>query len=185
MADSFDVIVIDAGRGGYRAAVLGALCGLRVAVVEESTWGGCCLNRGCVPKKDWYRNARLIEAVGTTDGAWSGELRPDLARALETPARCVQKVRESHLGHMKRLGGRAIAGRACLTARDRVVVEHAGERRELAGAHLILATGAATTRHSPERSRATPSRPAPAPNCAPATPNVRTRSGTVRGLQRH
>ncbi len=86
---------------------------------------------------------------------------------------------------MKRLGGRAIAGRACLTARDRVVVDRAGKRRELAGAHLILATGAATTRHSPERWRATPSRPAPAPNCAPATPNVRTRSGTVRGLQRH
>ncbi len=73
MADSFDVIAI--GPGG------GALRGLRVAVVEESMWGGCRLNRCGVPKKDWYRDARLIKAVGTTDSDWFGELRPDLARA--------------------------------------------------------------------------------------------------------
>ena len=54
MSRPFDIAVIGSGPGGYRAAVLGALRGLRVAVVEKGDWGGCCLNRGCVPKKDWY-----------------------------------------------------------------------------------------------------------------------------------
>lgn len=94
MKDTYDVVIIGSGPGGYRAAVLGALRGLRIAVIEDSVWGGCCLNRGCVPKKDWYRSARLLEAARAAGGAWSGELRPDLARAWEHRRGVVRKVRE-------------------------------------------------------------------------------------------
>src|SRR3972149_6621944 len=59
---TFDLMVIGSGPGGYRAAVLAALRGLKVAIVEKDAWGGCCLNRGCVPKKAWYHSARLIAA---------------------------------------------------------------------------------------------------------------------------
>lgn len=143
--DAYDVVIIGSGPGGYRAAVLGALRGLRVAVVEDSVWGGCCLNRGCVPKKDWYRSARLIEAARAADGAWSGELTPDLARAWEHQRAVVQRVRESYLDYMKRLGIRAVSGRGRLESAQRVVVERAGERTQLDAAHIILATGSVPT----------------------------------------
>ena len=59
----FDLLVIGSGPGGYRAAVLAAQHGLRVAIVEKDAWGGACLNRGCVPKKTWYSTARLAAAA--------------------------------------------------------------------------------------------------------------------------
>ncbi len=52
MSESFDVIVIGAGPGGYVCAIRAAQLGLRVACVEKrATLGGTCLNVGCIPSK--------------------------------------------------------------------------------------------------------------------------------------
>lgn len=52
MAEVFDVVVIGSGPGGYTGAIRGAQLGLKVAVVEkDSTFGGTCLNIGCIPSK--------------------------------------------------------------------------------------------------------------------------------------
>ena len=52
MADVFDVVVIGSGPGGYVGAIRGAQLGLKVAVVEkDDTFGGTCLNIGCIPSK--------------------------------------------------------------------------------------------------------------------------------------
>lgn len=47
----FDLLVIGAGSGGARAARMAAQLGLKVAIIEESMFGGTCVNVGCVPKK--------------------------------------------------------------------------------------------------------------------------------------
>jgi dihydrolipoamide dehydrogenase len=52
MSEVFDVVVIGSGPGGYVGAIRGAQLGLKVAVVEkEKTFGGTCLNIGCIPSK--------------------------------------------------------------------------------------------------------------------------------------
>ena len=52
MPDSYDVIVIGAGPGGYVCAIRAAQLGMRVACVEKrATLGGTCLNVGCIPSK--------------------------------------------------------------------------------------------------------------------------------------
>lgn len=52
MADTFDVIVIGSGPGGYVCAIRAAQLGMKVAVVEKrATLGGTCLNIGCIPSK--------------------------------------------------------------------------------------------------------------------------------------
>ena len=52
MADSFDVIVIGSGPGGYVCAIRAAQLGMKVACVEKrATLGGTCLNIGCIPSK--------------------------------------------------------------------------------------------------------------------------------------
>ncbi|WP_342640408.1 dihydrolipoyl dehydrogenase [Rhodoligotrophos ferricapiens] len=52
MADSFDLVVIGTGPGGYVCAIRAAQLGLKVAVVEKNgTFGGTCLNIGCIPSK--------------------------------------------------------------------------------------------------------------------------------------
>lgn len=58
----FDLVVIGSGPGGYRAAVLAALRGLNVAIIEKDAWGGCCLNRGCVPNVARNKQRRKVFA---------------------------------------------------------------------------------------------------------------------------
>ena len=51
MNNSFDVIILGAGPGGYEAALKTAANGLKAALVEARDIGGTCLNRGCIPTK--------------------------------------------------------------------------------------------------------------------------------------
>ena len=55
--DTFDMIVIGGGPGGYVAAIRAAQLGLKTAVVEREHLGGICLNWGCIPSKALLRNA--------------------------------------------------------------------------------------------------------------------------------
>ena len=64
MADPFDLVVIGSGPGGYVCAIKAAQLGLKVAVVEKrKTYGGTCLNVGCIPSKALlYASERFEEA---------------------------------------------------------------------------------------------------------------------------
>jgi dihydrolipoamide dehydrogenase len=130
---TFDLVVIGSGPGGYRAAVLGALRGLEVAIVEQGVWGGTCLNRGCVPKKTWYATARLVAAsTGFAPRGIADHLTADLAQAWRHQRSVVDSVRASYVDYLGRLGVSAFTGRALL---------HAGRRVEVSG-HDTLAAGA-------------------------------------------
>ena len=50
-AYDYDLFVIGGGSGGVRAARMAADRGVCTAIAEESTFGGTCVNRGCIPKK--------------------------------------------------------------------------------------------------------------------------------------
>lgn len=64
MNDTYDVIVIGAGTGGYPAAIRAAQLGMRVACVERaSTLGGTCLNVGCIPSKALLRTTELYAQI--------------------------------------------------------------------------------------------------------------------------
>ena len=64
MADSFDLIVIGAGPGGYVCAIRAAQLGLKVACVEKrSTLGGTCLNIGCIPSKALLQSSENFHEV--------------------------------------------------------------------------------------------------------------------------
>ncbi|MEJ0052542.1 MAG: dihydrolipoyl dehydrogenase [Methylovirgula sp.] len=60
MANSYDVIVIGGGPGGYVAAIRAAQLGLKTAVVEREHLGGICLNWGCIPTKALLRSAEIF-----------------------------------------------------------------------------------------------------------------------------
>jgi len=61
--DTYDVIVIGGGPGGYVAAIRAAQLGLKAAVVEREHLGGVCLNWGCIPSKALLRNAEIAELL--------------------------------------------------------------------------------------------------------------------------
>ncbi len=59
MAETYDLIVIGGGPGGYVAAIRAAQLGLKTAVVEREHLGGICLNWGCIPTKALLRSAEI------------------------------------------------------------------------------------------------------------------------------
>jgi dihydrolipoamide dehydrogenase len=62
---SYDLIVIGTGPGGYVCAIRAAQLGLKTAVVEkEKTFGGTCLNIGCIPSKAFLHASELFEEAG-------------------------------------------------------------------------------------------------------------------------
>ena len=64
---SYDLIVIGTGPGGYVCAIRAAQLGLKTAVVEKrATFGGTCLNIGCIPSKALLHASELFEEAGHT-----------------------------------------------------------------------------------------------------------------------
>ena len=100
MADSFDVIVIGAGPGGYVCAIRAAQLGLKVACVEKlATLGGTCLNIGCIPSKALLQSSEHFEEAkhkladhGVTIGSVSLDLAKMQARKGEVVTANVKGV---------------------------------------------------------------------------------------------
>ncbi len=65
----YDLIVLGGGPGGYRAAELASLAGLKTVLVEKDRLGGTCLNRGCIPTKAYYADA--VAKLGPVKDMWS------------------------------------------------------------------------------------------------------------------
>ena len=74
MAETYDIIVIGAGPGGYVTAIRAAQLGFKTAVVDREHLGGICLNWGCIPTKallrsaDVYHSMNHAEAYGLSAG---------------------------------------------------------------------------------------------------------------------
>ncbi|HBX46122.1 dihydrolipoyl dehydrogenase [Limibacterium fermenti] len=102
MEDSYHVAVIGGGPAGYVAAIKAAQLGAKVAIVEKGTFGGTCLNVGCIPTKAYLKNAEIIESIASA--ASRGIL-------IENPTVKVdmEKVLEFKNGVVKRLTGGVVA----------------------------------------------------------------------------
>ncbi len=82
---AFDLIVIGAGPGGYVCAIRASQLGMKVAMVEKrATFGGTCLNVGCIPSKAMLHASELYEAADSHFGAMGIDVKPklDLAKML-------------------------------------------------------------------------------------------------------
>ena len=94
MADNtYDLIVIGGGPGGYVAAIRAAQLGLKTAVVEREHLGGVCLNWGCIPTKallrsaEVYRLAREGEQFGVSPSALSADVARIVSHSREAATR--------------------------------------------------------------------------------------------------
>src|SRR5262252_8800674 len=67
MAESFDVIIIGGGPGGYVCAIRCGQLGLKTAVIERENLGGICLNWGCIPTKALLRTSEIYGLIKHAD----------------------------------------------------------------------------------------------------------------------
>ena len=59
--ETFDLVVIGGGPGGYLAAERAGHAGLKTLVIEKREFGGVCLNEGCVPSKTFLNSAKVVD----------------------------------------------------------------------------------------------------------------------------
>ena len=139
MADSFDVIVIGGGPGGYVAAIRAAQLGKKTAVVERDKAGGRCLNYACIPAKTILRTAEIYTEA--REGAELGVVAKDVSLDWDAVGARRAAVSESLSGGVKMLWDKnkvtVIESAGSLTAEGNVKV---GDEVYEAGA-VILATG--------------------------------------------
>ncbi|MCW5752485.1 MAG: dihydrolipoyl dehydrogenase [Alphaproteobacteria bacterium] len=143
---SFDVVVIGGGPGGYVAAIRAAQLGLKAACIEmRGKLGGTCLNVGCIPSKALLESSHLYEEAAhdfDAHGIAMDALRLDLARMMARKDKVVEGLtggiemlfRKHKVAYLKGRGALAGKGRVRFTSAD-------GQSEEIAAGSVIIATG--------------------------------------------
>src|ERR1041385_4959688 len=147
MNDSFDVVVIGGGPGGYNAAIRAGQLGLKSACVDKrGTFGGTCLNVGCIPSKallytsELYEQAR--EKLPKLGIKTSAEL--DLPSMMAHKTKVVGELTKGVEFLLKKNNSEAIVGAARIASPGKVDVKlKDGSARTLETKHIVIATGSA------------------------------------------
>jgi len=141
---SFDVVVIGAGPGGYVAAIRAAQLGKKVCIVERENLGGICLNWGCIPTKALLRSAEVFHLMHRAkDFGLSAEKIGFDLDAVVKRSRGVAGQLSGGIGHlMKKNKISVVMGQAVLTAPGTVSVKTDKGSETLKAKDIILATGA-------------------------------------------
>ena len=144
MADTYDVIVVGGGPGGYVCAIRCAQLGLKTAVVERDRMGGICLNWGCIPTKALLRSSEiwhLLHRLGEY-GMSADNFKFDIEKIVAR-SRGVSKQLSDGVGFlMKKHKVTVIPGEAKLAGKGNLTVTKDGKTTELAAKNIVLATGA-------------------------------------------
>ncbi len=142
---SFDLVVIGGGPGGYVAAIRAAQLGLSAAVVERADLGGICLNWGCIPTKALLRASEINHLLGRLDefGFSAKDVSFDLKKIVERSRKVASRLN----GGVRHLLGKnkieVIDGHGALAGKGKIAVTKDGAAvAELTAKHIILATGA-------------------------------------------
>ena len=142
---TYDVIVIGGGPGGYVTAIKGAQLGMKVCVVEKQYLGGICLNWGCIPTKALLRTAEIYHYLSHPDdyGLSAKAVTFDIGKVVKR-SRAVAARLSGGVDHLLKKNKVAVFdGHGRLDGKGKVRVEEDGKAvAELAGKHIILATGA-------------------------------------------
>ncbi|MEM1079894.1 MAG: FAD-dependent oxidoreductase, partial [Pseudomonadota bacterium] len=141
---SFDLIVIGAGPGGYVAAIRGAQLGMNVACIEREHLGGICLNWGCIPTKAMLRSAEVLHlAQRATDFGLSIDDPTHDLDAIVKRSRAIAKQLSNGVGYLFRKNKvTSIMGAARLAGNGQVVVTTKDGEQTLQSDNIVVATGA-------------------------------------------
>ena len=143
-ANTYDLIVLGSGPGGYVAAIRASQLGLKTAIVERENLGGICLNWGCIPTKALLRSAEVFHHMKHADayGLTAGAPGFDLAKVVARSRAVAKQLNQGVTGLMKKNKIAVHMGDGALTGPGKLTVTKDGKKTELAAKHIILATGA-------------------------------------------
>ncbi|MEA2833776.1 MAG: dihydrolipoamide dehydrogenase [Methylobacteriaceae bacterium] len=143
---SYDLVVIGTGPGGYVCAIRAAQLGMRVAVVEKwKTYGGTCLNIGCIPSKALLYASDIFDEAGHNFaplGVVTGAPKLDLAAMMKHKDDTVASNVNGVAFLFKKNKIEPFAGTGRITAPGKVEVTSAdGKTQTLETKNIVIATG--------------------------------------------
>lgn len=139
MTEKTGLLVVGGGPGGYHAAIRAAQLGLDVTCVDEGTFGGVCLHRGCIPSKGLIGVGKLVAEAKAWEerGLSFGEVKVDLKKVqawkqgqIDTLAKGVEQLMTSR-------GVEVVKGRAKLTGKNTAEIDG----RKITFEQALLAPG--------------------------------------------
>ena len=157
MSENYDVIVIGGGPAGYPAAIRAGQNKLKAACIDEwknydgsATFGGTCLNAGCIPSKALLESSELLHRAQTefaAHGILTSGVSVDLAAMQKRKAGIVKGMTGGILQLLKAAGATALQGHAKLFGRapdggwQVEYTAHDGAKKTLGATHVVLASG--------------------------------------------
>jgi dihydrolipoamide dehydrogenase len=146
VAETYDLVVIGSGPGGYVAAIRAAQLGMKVACVEKSTTlGGTCLNVGCIPSKALLDSSELYHLANERFGRHGikvDRLSLDLAAMLKRKDEVVKSLTDGVRFLFRKNKIHPIFGKGRLVSPTALqVAKNEGGTLEVETKHILLATG--------------------------------------------
>jgi dihydrolipoamide dehydrogenase len=149
MSETFDVVIIGGGPGGYNCATRCGQLGLKVALVEKNDkLGGTCLNVGCIPSKAMLHASELYETASKDFAGLGIEvtgLKLNLENMLKQKAEAVSGLTAGVAFIMKKNKVTVFTGAGRIDGPGRVVVSGAGGEQVLETKNIVIATGSEPT----------------------------------------
>ncbi len=144
--ESFDVVIIGSGPGGYVAAIRSAQLGLKTAIIEkDKELGGTCLNIGCIPSKALLSSSdhfAFAKKEAAKHGIKIEKVELDLPVMLQRKDKVVKTLTGGVRGLMKLNKVTTFEGKGTITAVGKISVQpSSGEAQEIEAKHIIIATG--------------------------------------------
>jgi dihydrolipoamide dehydrogenase len=137
--ETFDVVILGGGSGGYATALRAAQLGLTVAMIEKDKVGGTCLHRGCVPTKALLHAGEVADSAREAEqfGVRATFTGIDMKAVNAYKDGVVSRAHKGLQGLVRSRGITTVAGAGRLVSADTVEVD--GKR--YVGRNIVLATG--------------------------------------------
>ncbi|WP_296616788.1 dihydrolipoyl dehydrogenase [Sphingomonas sp.] len=145
MAETYDLIVLGSGPGGYVAAIRAAQLGMKTAIVERELLGGICLNWGCIPTKALLRSAEIYHYMQHAKdyGLVADKISADLDAVVKRSRGVAKQLNQGVTHLMKKNKITVHMGTGKLTGKGKLTVTaEDGKATELTAKNIIVATGA-------------------------------------------
>jgi dihydrolipoamide dehydrogenase len=143
--ETYDLIVVGGGPGGYVAAIRAAQLKMNVALVEREHLGGICLNWGCIPTKALLRSSEINHLLRHLDayGFAADNIRFDHKKVIERSRKVAAQLSGGVKHLLKKNKVTVIDGHGRLAGPGKVAIAKDGKPAgEIASKHVVLATGA-------------------------------------------